>query len=50
MIINAFVLNDEIRNLSEANGMKVQITNNTMLKATYYLLTSCENVQILNLL
>ena len=46
---------DEIRNLSEANGMKVQITDkrlslNTMLKTTYYWLTSYENVQILNLL
>ena len=42
--------NDEIRNLSEANGMKVQITDKRfslkkMLKTTYYWLTSCENVQ-----
>ena len=47
--------NDEIRNLSEANGIKVQIADkcfslNTMLKSTYYWLSSCENVQIFKVL
>ena len=45
----------KIRNLSEANGIKVQVADkrfswNTMLKTTYYWLTSCENVQILKVL
>ena len=45
-----------ISNLSEANGMKVQITDKRfslkkkMPKTTYYWLTSCENGQILKLL
>ena len=47
--------NDEIRNLSKANGIKAQIADkrfslNTMLKTTNYWLTSCENVQILKVL
>ena len=47
--------NDEIKNLGEANRMKVQITDKRfsltkMLKTTHYWLTSCENVQIVKLL